>query len=248
MLSKVCFVIILVLVSASCAGQKHFAPVYGQETQESGYFFEGEEDRSLKNPVVCILDGLSEKVLGSGVIVSRSALFYDGARLYRKYYLLSANHTVRGMDFAYIRTLSGDTYEAKICMRNDVYDIAVLVFESNKIHRQACVRSVGLTGRVQLGDNIYLVSYPRGIGPFRECGEVLSREENLITINAPGYLGSSGGGVFLVTTGELIGVYTKMLGNPEAGEPLQVDVGYVTPLHSIIRWVRGENCSFVFNF
>ena len=138
-------------------------------------------------------------------------------------------------------------YAARVVASNPRIDTALLTIQSEEIFPHTAILSESVERRVDVWDAVYLVGCPLGTDPHPTGGSLSSKRSSLSggdtwMIDAPGFLGNSGGGVFLAETHELIGVYSKI---HTYGDAIIPHMGLITPMPAILDWLREEGVTLV---
>ena len=68
---------------------------------------------------------------------------------------------------------------------------------------------------------------------------------NYWMINAPTYIGNSGGGIFDARTHELLGVFSKIYTHGTLRPTIVPHMGLATPLHEVYPWLAEEGFGFL---
>lgn len=198
--------------------------------------------RKVIAPVVQIKSANS---IGSGVIlksIERSDGYYDN-------YLITCWHlvddlsihnglvTVKLFDY-YGSYCEGDAY---ILESSDPLDLALLVFQSLK--PIATFAEVSYD-EISMFDEVYLVGCPIGLNVLFTKGEVsMVPFQNKVHINADGYVGNSGGGIFNKRTLKLMGIYDEI--HIGRRDEIIEHLGAMTPITVIVKWLKSTEYSFV---
>ncbi len=208
--------------------------------------------RELVGPVVQLA---GESSVGSGVLLES---VWDASRATYSTYLITAWHVVRDIQGDLSNTAmpvpvniyhedgSIQPEEAKLLVFNVELDAALL-----EIHTPDLLpNSASLATRKQLAntrifDRIYAVGCPLGNDPIPTPGEVATcrhRVEGELywMINAPTYIGNSGGGIFDAETHELLGIFSKIYTHGSLRPTIVPHMGLVTPLSEIYGWLDEE--------
>src|SRR5690349_21442234 len=162
-----------------------------------------------------------EHFLGSGVIVNP-----DG-------YILTNNHVVANASDVEVVTRDRKNYKAKIVGRDAATDIAVLKIEATDLP----IITIGDSSKLQVGDVVFAIGDPFGIGETatmgivsakgRTLGGAIERYEDFIQTDAAINPGNSGGAL-IDLHGDLIGVNTAILsgggGNQGVGFAIPIDM------------------------
>jgi serine protease Do len=163
-----------------------------------------------------------QRSLGSGVIISK-----DG-------YIVTNNHVIENADEITV-TIGDDTteYNGKLIGRDADSDMAVLKIETNKTLTPI---KIGDSNTLQVGDVIFAIGNPFGIGSTVTQGIIsalnknkvgINRYENYIQTDASINPGNSGGAL-VDSRGALIGINTAIIsksgGNNGIGFAIPVDM------------------------
>lgn len=122
-------------------------------------------------------------------------------------------------------------------------DVALLRMRSQR--RFAHGARLGSRERIQsarIFEPIYAVGCPLGNDPIPTAGEISSARhlvdgENYWMINAPTYIGNSGGGIFDGETYELLGIFSKIYNYGTIRPTIVPHMGLVTPLDRVYEWM-----------
>ena len=103
---------------------------------------------------------------------------------------------------------------------------------------------------LKVWDAIYTVGCPLGNDPIPTQGEVSSLHNelngaNYWMINAPTYFGNSGGGVYVASSRELVGVFSKIYTHGRGNPVVIPHMGLLTPMPLIREWLGKSGMSFV---
>ena len=98
---------------------------------------------------------------------------------------------------------------------------------------------------IRIFDPIYAVGCPLGNDPIPTRGEVATTRhlvdgEWYWMINAPTYIGNSGGGIFDGSSHELLGIFSKIYTHGTLRPTIVPHMGLVTPLSAIYDWLDDE--------
>jgi len=98
---------------------------------------------------------------------------------------------------------------------------------------------------VRIFDTVYAVGCPLGNDPIPTYGEIATachRVEGELywMINAPTYIGNSGGGIFDSQTHELLGVFSKIYTHGTLRPTIVPHMGLVTPMTAVYDWLEDE--------
>lgn len=166
-----------------------------------------------------------EHFLGSGVIVNP-----DG-------YILTNNHVVANASDVEVLTKDQKNYKAKIVGRDAATDIAVLKIEASDLP----VITFGDSSKLQVGDVVFAVGDPFGIGETatmgivsakgRTLGGQIERYEDFIQTDAAINPGNSGGAM-VDLHGNLVGINTAIIpGQTQMGEGGNIGIGFAVPVN-----------------
>lgn len=205
----------------------------------------------LMGPVV-MLSGDSS--VGSGVLLDHALAANEEGH---GTYVLTAWHVVRDIqakDQANARvpvriySRDGSTRDefARLLAKNAELDAALLELRTPEPlpHTAPVAPRSRLAGR-HIFDRIYAVGCPLGNDPIPTFGEIATRThevdgETYWMINAPTYIGNSGGGIFDADTHELLGIFSKIYTHGSLRPTIVPHMGLATPLDSIYDWLEGE--------
>jgi len=168
-----------------------------------------------------------EQSLGSGVIVSP-----DG-------YILTNNHVVDGATDIKVSLSDRRDFQAKVVGTDSKTDIAVLKIEATDLPALA----LGDSSKVQVGDVVFAIGDPFGIGETatmgivsatnRGLGSAIEDYEDFIQTDAAINHGNSGGAL-IDLHGDLIGINTAILPGNGGGNQ---GIGFAIPInmaHSVM--------------
>lgn len=166
-----------------------------------------------------------EHFLGSGVIVNP-----DG-------YILTNNHVVANASDVEVVTRDRKNYKAKIVGRDAATDIAVLKIEATDLP----IITIGDSSKLQVGDVVFAIGDPFGIGETatmgivsakgRTLGGAIERYEDFIQTDAAINPGNSGGAMVDVR-GNLVGINTAIIpGQTQMGEGGNIGIGFAVPVN-----------------
>jgi len=208
--------------------------------------------KELVGPVVQLA---GESSVGSGVLLGSQ---WDPSRAAYRTYLITAWHVVRDIQGDLSNTAmpvpvnvyhedgSIQAEEARLLIFNVDLDAALL-----EVHtEEALPNGAALATRKQLAstrifDRIYAVGCPLGNDPIPTPGEVATCRHRVDgelywMINAPTYIGNSGGGIFDAETHELLGIFSKIYTHGSLRPTIVPHMGLVTPLSEIYGWMDEE--------
>ena len=154
--------------------------------------------------------------LGSGVLISK-----DGK-------VLTAAHVVQAADAVAVEFANGTLVRARIVASEPAADVALLQLES--VPSGAAVATLGDSDKTEVGDEIFVVGAPFGIGHTLTVGHVSARRRHnatfggmegteLFQTDAAINQGNSGGPMFNLA-GEVIGVVSHIVSRSGGSEGL----------------------------
>lgn len=205
--------------------------------------------RELVGPVVQVA---GEASVGSGVLLSSRP---DAGGEAFETYLLTAWHVVRDIqgDASHRdEPVSVSIYDEDGSIRHEMaellehdveLDVALLIVRSaDDLSHGARLASPERLGEVRIFDEIYAVGCPLGNDPIPTRGEIATchhdiEGETYWMINAPTYIGNSGGGIFDGQTHELLGIFSKIYTHGSLRPTIVPHMGLVTPLSAIYGWL-----------
>ena len=203
----------------------------------------------LMGPTVQISD---DSTVGSGVLL----LSRESKPGEYETYLLTAWHVIRDIlgearDFeqkiqVFIYHEDGPrTMEwAKLVDYDARLDSALLLMVSSAKHEHgAQLPSREHLDGLSVFDSIYAVGCPLGNDPIPTRGEIADTNHHVDgdhywMINAPTYIGNSGGGIFDSQTHELLGIFSKIYTHGNLRPTVVPHMGLVTPLSEIYDWLE----------
>ncbi len=123
-------------------------------------------------------------------------------------------------------------------------DVALLVLHTpDDLRHGAALATPERLEEVRIFDDIYAVGCPLGNDPIPTRGEIATRHHDVDgelywMINAPTYIGNSGGGIFDGETHELLGIFSKIYTHGSLRPTIVPHMGLVTPLTSVYPWLE----------
>jgi len=206
--------------------------------------------RDVVGPVVQLA---SESSVGSGVLLS--SRFDEESDTYRTY-LITAWHVIRDIQGDLDRrddpipvAIYGEDGSirhegARLLCNDERLDAALLELETpDELHYGAALAGREHLAGMEIFDEIYAVGCPLGNDPIPTRGEIATCRhevdgETYWMINAPTYIGNSGGGIFDVRTHELVGIFSKIYTHGTLRPTIVPHMGLVTPLGAIYDWLE----------
>jgi len=208
--------------------------------------------RELVGPVVQLA---GEASVGSGVLLRSERV--EGGEGYRTY-LLTAWHVVRDIQgdlshtnmpvptFVYQEDGSVEEEAAELVAFDADLDAALLAIDT----AEPFANGADLAPRerldsIRIFDEVYAVGCPLGNDPIPTRGEVATTRHRVDgewywMINAPTYIGNSGGGIFDSETHELLGIFSKIYTHGTLRPTIVPHMGLVTPLSAVYEWLERE--------
>lgn len=174
------------------------------------------EARAIRTPFG-YLQQPGRDAMGSGFIVDPSGI------------VITNNHVVDGAATVRIKLSDGSTRQARVLGRDDKTDIAVLRIEGGGKFESV---QWGDSDRVRVGDSVFAVGSPFGLGNTVTAGIVSARGreigagpyDDFLQVDAAINSGNSGGPLF-DSAGRVIGVNTAIF-SPSGGN---VGIGFAIP-------------------
>lgn len=210
---------------------------------------ERERWRALVGPSVQ-LTGMA--TVGSGVVLPSRKLEAGG----HETLLLTAWHVVRDIRASalepdppipvkiYGEDGSERQEEARLVAHKASIDVAVLVLECPEPvpHGARLARRDEVDG-ARIFKPVVAVGCPLGNDPIPTRGELADTEHTADggtywMINAPAYIGNSGGGVFDARTHRVMGVFSKIYTHGSLRPMVVPHMGLVTPLDAVYEWLE----------
>ena len=208
--------------------------------------------RELVGPVVQLSGDTS---VGSGVLLRSERL--DGTGDYRTY-LVTAWHVVRDIQgdlskqdmpvpvriYGEDGSLRDET--AQLLCFDASLDSALLELRTTEpLANGAALPTREHLEDIRIFDQVYAVGCPLGNDPIPSHGEISTTKhvvdgETYWMINAPTYIGNSGGGIFDSETHELLGIFSKIYTHGTLRPTIVPHMGLVTPMESIYDWLETQ--------
>ena len=207
----------------------------------------------LVGPVVQLAGDTS---VGSGVLLRAPATPGDDGLYHMP--LLTAWHVVRDIQgdlsktempvptTIYLADGSVRRESARLLRFDATLDAALLELRTqDRIADGARLASKARLIKVRIFDAVYAVGCPLGNDPIPTFGEVATVNHVIDgqaywMINAPTYIGNSGGGIFDSQTHELLGIFSKIYTHGAVRPTIVPHMGLVTPLGRIYEWLERE--------
>ena len=144
--------------------------------------------------------------LGSGVVISKEGL------------ILTAAHVVQVSDSVHVQFKNGEKILGKVVASEPTADAALVKLE--KLPKDMKVATIGDSGKVKVGDDIFIIGAPYGIGHSITAGYISGRrkppeksmfsEVEFFQTDAAVNMGNSGGPMFNMN-GDVIGIVSHIL-------------------------------------
>ena len=228
--------------------------------------------KKLRRNLLADKSELSRDLLGPSVKISgpdtvgSATIVYSGRRQNsEKYqtYLFTSFHVVRnifsdipGGEEKYIRVYAycekgTRQYKADMVDHEETIDMALLKLRTEcRFTNVAALASPEEVAEIGVFTRIVAVGCPLGNDPLPTQGS-LSHMENRVAganywmINAPTYLGNSGGGIFLADSRRLVGVFSKIYTHGTLRPSLVPHLGLCTPVTNIREWLEKGDFKFI---
>ncbi|MEM7306788.1 MAG: trypsin-like peptidase domain-containing protein [Planctomycetota bacterium] len=197
-----------------------------------------------------------ETSVGSGVLLSSRSAGSDATGAERfDTYVLTAWHVVRDIlegelddpvpVTIYLPDSSLRFETATLGAHDAAIDVAVLRLDTDEpvsFGTELAPREAVESTRIF--DRVYAVGCPLGNDPIPTPGEVstlhhLVDDVNYWMINAPTYIGNSGGGIFDADNHQLLGLFSKIYTHGALRPTIVPHMGLVTPLSTVYDWMDG---------
>jgi hypothetical protein len=203
-----------------------------------------------------------ENSVGSGVLLrsKESGRTSSGTPIHDTY-VLTAWHVVRDIvegDFEMPIPVSMYRPDGTIVMESATLlahdagiDAAILRLDLNRpVDYGADLATRTRLEQARIFERIYAVGCPLGNDPIPTPGEIATRKHvvdnvNYWMINAPTYIGNSGGGIFDAQTHELLGIFSKIYTHGALRPTIVPHMGLVTPLGPIYDWLEEEGYAHI---
>ncbi len=205
--------------------------------------------RRLVGPVVQLAGDTS---VGSGVLLESQPAGPGGEFVT---YLLTAWHVVRDIQGNLDRRnepvpvtvyeLDGTTRDESALLLEYDPDLDAAILQLRTTRRMPHGARLAKRGRiddVRIFQDIYAVGCPLGNDPIPTPGEVSSTAhrvdgESYWMINAPTFIGNSGGGIFDADSFELIGLFSKIYNYGSLRPTIVPHMGLATPMDRVYDWL-----------
>jgi hypothetical protein len=205
--------------------------------------------------------------VGSGVLVySERQPGFPGAPVYTTF-ALTAFHVVKevlgeepkqGKEIGTVEVLGQEGFRKKnlkvsacVVLFDGDRDTALLRLNTTRRfpYLARLMRQEAL-GSIDIFSPAYAVGCPLGNRPMPTLGEVSSRSKKVgkqtyWMLNAPTYFGNSGGGIYLASGYDLIGVSSMIYTYGKTRPTVVPHMGLFVPLASIYDWLGGEGYEFL---
>ena len=189
--------------------------------------------------------------VGSGILLPSRPLAEGG----HETLLLTSWHVVRDIQAGFssnvhsipvfVRGVDGEKleYTASVLGHDPEIDAALLIMDTrHRFEIGAMLPTRERLARTQVFDDVVAVGCPLGNDPLPTLGQLTDLhhevEGNRIwMINAPTYIGNSGGGVYGGDSHELLGLLSKIYTHGSIRPTVIPHLGLVTPLSVIYDWL-----------
>jgi hypothetical protein len=138
------------------------------------------------------------------------------------------------------------TESATLVRHDPLIDVALLELTSSRpFVNGAKLATYDSLAQHRVFDRVYAVGCPLGNDPIPTAGELADTShdidgQNYWMINAPTFIGNSGGGIFDAETHELLGIFSKIYNYGVAQQTIIPHMGLVTPMTTIYDWIAEE--------
>ncbi len=153
-------------------------------------------------------------------------------------YLLTANHVVsEDPEYIHKKIISnltpGISYDFSVISRNSILDICII-----KATIASCYLIPSVSKRpLRSGDRVLSVAYPIGIGPVLSEGLVCFYQGDNWAVSCSAFYGSSGGAVFDIETGDLVGIIVSVpIFAVGPGRGVLTFFSYIVSVEAISQW------------
>jgi hypothetical protein len=205
--------------------------------------------RELVGPVVQLA---GEASVGSGVLLSSHALPEGGYETF----VLTAWHVVRDIQgdppeltlpvpvTIYHEDGTTRREKARLLAHEPKLDAALLeLVTSDALEFGARLAPRSRLAAARIFDTVVAVGCPLGNDPIPTRGEIATCQhevdgERYWMINAPTYIGNSGGGIFDSKTHQLLGIFSKIYTHGSLRPTIVPHMGLVTPLTKVYAWLE----------
>jgi S1-C subfamily serine protease len=133
--------------------------------------------------------------------------------------------------------------KAKLLAHDPKLDAALLeIVTSDELEFGARLAPRSRLSEARIFDPVVAVGCPLGNDPIPTRGEIATCHhevdgERYWMINAPTYIGNSGGGIFDANTHELLGLFSKIYTHGSLRPTIVPHMGLVTPLNRVYDWL-----------
>jgi hypothetical protein len=205
--------------------------------------------QDLVGPVVQLAGDAS---VGSGVLLPSEPTAEGGYRTY----LLTAWHVVRDIQGdppvlehpvptrVYHRDGTTLEHPAHLLRHDPGIDVALLeLLTDEPLEFGAALAPRERLAQAQIFETVVAVGCPLGNDPIPTRGDIATCQhevdgETYWMINAPTYIGNSGGGIFDGETHELLGIFSKIYTHGSLRPTIVPHMGLVTPLTKVYDWLE----------
>lgn len=212
--------------------------------------------RRLMGPVVQIA---GRYTVGSGVLLaSQPRPTGTGHRTF----VLTAWHVVRDVQedpdrptdpvpiSIYLESGGQRSETAHLLAHDRALDVALLELDTDvAVPHGARLASPARLARLRPFDPVTAVGCPLGNDPIPTMGQVASADHRVddtryLMINAPTYIGNSGGAIYDGQSLELIGIFSKIYNHGTSRPTIVPHMGLVVPLDTVYTWLEEEGYLF----
>ena len=130
-------------------------------------------------------------------------------------------------------------------------DIALLLLDATELNEHTVkLPSAGALKHLQIFDSIYAIGCPLGNDPIPTLGQIAAMRhdvdgETYMMINAPTYVGNSGGGIFNAGSHELLASSPRSTRTEPCAPTIVTHMGLVTPMNVVYSWLDEVGYGFL---
>jgi len=148
-------------------------------------------------------------------------------------------------------TFEPEVYSAELVAGDRDRDLALLrIRAGRRFQNVADLAEREVVRRLDVFTRAYAVGCPLGNRPLPTVGEISSKskvvgDQVFWMLNAPTFFGNSGGGVYLASTCQLIGISSMIYTYGRENPTVVPHMGLFVSLETISDWLDAEGCAFV---
>ena len=212
--------------------------------------------RRLMGPVVQIA---GRYTVGSGVLLASQPRPVGAGH---RTFVLTAWHVVRDVQenperptdpvpiSIYLEGGGRRSETARLLAHDRALDVALLELNTDQpVPHGARLASPSRLAQLRPFDPITAVGCPLGNDPIPTMGQVASADHRVedtryLMINAPTYIGNSGGAIYDGNSLELIGIFSKIYNHGTSRPTIVPHMGLVMPLDAVYEWLESQDYLF----